>query len=186
MNSKKIIVYQYDILFNILNEIKEKLYFDVVKADKNLSKFENDSTNDFLIISKDPINNHANNFVIHEIPIKIEKLIEQINLRLLKDRFNAQSEIEIGNYKINLNSREISNKAGLIPLTEREINLILFLKNSKKAVGIEELQKKVWEYGSELETHTVETHIYRLRKKIKEKFGDENFILSLKEGYSIK
>ena len=111
MNSKKIIVYQYDILFNILNEIKEKLYFDVVKADKNLSKFENDSTNDFLIISKDPINNHANNFVIHEIPIKIEKLIEQINLRLLKDRFNAQSEIEIGNYKINLNSR-----TGSLPL----------------------------------------------------------------------
>ena len=51
---------------------------------------------------------------------------------------------------------------------------------------IEELQKKVWEYGSELETHTVETHIYRLRKKIKEKFHDESFILSIKEGYIIK
>ena len=71
-------------------------------------------------------------------------------------------------------------------MTEREINLVLFLKNASTPVKISELQKKVWEYGSELETHTVETHIYRLRKKIKEKFNDDNFIKSLKEGYFIK
>ena len=70
-------------------------------------------------------------------------------------------------------------------LTEREINLILFLKKSSRPVNINELQKEVWEYGSELETHTVETHIYRLRKKVKEQFKDENFIKSLKEGYLI-
>ena len=73
----------------------------------------------------------------------------------------------------------------VISLTEMEINLILFLKKSNKPVKIDELQKKVWEYNSDLETHTVETHIYRLRKKIKEKFKDENFILSLKDGYKI-
>ena len=186
MNSKKIFIYQFDILFNIFDEIKEKLNFDVIKVNENLDELKHDSKDDFLLVSKEPISNFKNNFVIDKAPIKIEKLIEQINLKLLKDRFNAQSDIEIGDYRINLNSRKISNNDKFIPLTEREINLILFLKNSKKAVKIGELQKKVWEYGSELETHTVETHIYRLRKKIKEKFGDENFILSLKEGYSIK
>ncbi|MBD1159619.1 helix-turn-helix domain-containing protein, partial [Pelagibacterales bacterium SAG-MED19] len=70
-------------------------------------------------------------------------------------------------------------------LTEREINLIIFLKKSKLPVNINELQKKVWKYGSDLDTHTVETHIYRLRKKIKEKFNDEKFILSSKKGYFI-
>ena len=61
----------------------------------------------------------------------------------------------------------------------------MFLKNAEKPVNIDQLQRKVWEYGTDLETHTVETHIYRLRKKIKEKFEDENFIVSLKDGYTI-
>ena len=73
----------------------------------------------------------------------------------------------------------------IIDLTEREINLIIFLNKKKRAVKIDELQKEVWEYNPELETHTVETHIYRLRKKIKDEFGDENFIISSKKGYSI-
>ena len=72
-----------------------------------------------------------------------------------------------------------------ISLTEREMNLILFLDNASKPVKISELEKQVWEHGSELETHTVETHIYRLRKKIKEKFKDNNFIISSKKGYLI-
>ena len=65
------------------------------------------------------------------------------------------------------------------------MNLILFLKQSPTSVKIDKLEKEVWDYGSELETHTVETHIYRLRKKIKEKFNDEKFILSTKSGYLI-
>ena len=71
----------------------------------------------------------------------------------------------MGSYKLNLNSREISRETKIIQLTEREVNLILFLKNSQKPVKIDELQRHVWDYGAELETHTVETHIYRLRKK---------------------
>ena len=60
-----------------------------------------------------------------------------------------------------------------------------FRLQNEKLHQIDELQKEVWEYNSELETHTVETHIYRLRKKIKDKFGDENFIISSKKGYSV-
>jgi DNA-binding response OmpR family regulator len=70
-------------------------------------------------------------------------------------------------------------------LTERESNLIIFLKNSLKPINISELQDKVWGYSSSLETHTVETHIYRLRKKFKETFGDEKFIISTENGYII-
>ena len=108
-----------------------------------------------------------------------------INLKFLKERFISQSDIIVGSYKLDLNSREISINKKIVNLTEREVNLILFLKRSSKPVKIDELQKEVWDYGSELETHTVETHIYRLRKKIKEKFDDENFITSSKEGYLI-
>ena len=72
-----------------------------------------------------------------------------------------------------------------IKLTEKESSIILYLLKYKKPISIEELQSKVWGYQSELETHTVETHIYRLRKKILKIFNDANFIISKKNGYQI-
>ena len=186
MNFKKIFIYEFDILFNILSEIKENFGFDLVKLDKN--NFENKnffSNPDYLVISKEDNDNFENHLKIEKIPIKISELIESINLRFLKKRFNLQSEIMVKDYKLNLNSRKISLKDRIIDLTEREINLILFLLKSKNSVKIDKLQKEVWGYNPELETHTVETHIYRLRKKMKEKFDDENFILSTKKGYKI-
>ena len=96
-----------------------------------------------------------------------------------------QSDIMIGSYKFNLNSREMSQSDLKLKLTEKEINSIIYLFNSKDVVKIDELQSKVWGYQHELETHTVETHIYRLRKKILKKFNDENFILTNKSGYEI-
>ena len=187
MNSKKIAVYQYDILFEILEEVKDKFNFDIIKVDKeNLNQIKNDLKEDFLLISKSPLHDYKNAFLINDKPIKIEKLLEQINLKFLKSKFSSQSDIEVGFYKLNLNSREISKETKVIQLTEREMNLILFLKNSKKPVKIEKLQRDVWDYNSELETHTVETHIYRLRKKIKDTFEDGNFIISSKDGYVIE
>ena len=91
----------------------------------------------------------------------------------------------IGSYKINLNSREMSQSNLRLKLTEKEINSIIYLFNSKDEVKINELQSKVWGYQPELETHTVETHIYRLRKKILKKFNDDSFILTNKSGYQI-
>tara|TARA_Y100000996_G_C22203521_1_gene512326 strand:- start:16 stop:579 length:564 start_codon:yes stop_codon:yes gene_type:complete len=186
MNFKKIIVYDFDVLFNILEEIKQEFNFDVIRADKMvLDDLKKNLKFDYLIISKFKLDRFKNQIILSKVPLKIDKLIEQINLKFLKEKFNSQSNISIGSYKLNRNSREISKDGIKTDLTEREINLIFFLKTSEKAVKIEELQREVWEYGSELETHTVETHIYRLRKKIKEKFKDENFILSSKEGYLI-
>ena len=186
MNSKKIIIHEYDILFDVLKEIKEKINFDIIKSNKdNFHQTKENLKDDFLVITKKPIENFSNYFLIDEEPIKMEKLIEKVNLKFLKNKFSSQSDINVGSYTLNLNSREMIKNDIVISLTEMEINLILFLKKSNKPVKIDELQKKVWEYNSDLETHTVETHIYRLRKKIKEKFKDENFILSLKDGYKI-
>ena len=186
MNSKKIIIFQYDILFNILYEIRDKLNFELIKInEKNIENLKKNFATDYLIISRERKNNLKNQLIINELPIKIDKLLELINLKFLKERFNLQSNIKIGSYNLNLNKRQISREQKIINLTEREINLILFLKKKAEAVKIDELQKEVWEYSSKLDTHTVETHIYRLRKKIKEKFNDEKFLLSSKKGYSL-
>jgi DNA-binding response OmpR family regulator len=85
-----------------------------------------------------------------------------------------------------LNSRIISNESNNLKLTEKEINVIVFLSKNKKPQKVNVLQNEVWGYSSELETHTVETHIYRLRKKISDKFKDDNFIVSKNNGYIIK
>ena len=186
MNLKKLIVYDYENLFQILEEFREILNFELIKKEKDDYKSlrENLDTN-VLVIAKENKENLKNFLKLDNPPYKMLNLIQAINLKFLKNKFNFQSDVEISSYKLNLNSREISKNQISLALTERETNLILYLYQAKKAVKIDILQKDVWEYGSKLETHTVETHIYRLRKKIKEKFNDENFILSLKDGYKI-
>ena len=91
----------------------------------------------------------------------------------------------MGNYKIDLNSRKIYKNEISANLTEREVNILIFLNNSKNPVKISNLQTEVWGHNSRLETHTVETHIYRLRKKINNIFNDKSFIKSSKSGYTI-
>ena len=108
-----------------------------------------------------------------------------LNINLLKQKYNNQSEISLKKYKIDLNSRKIFTADKFLKLTEKEIEIILFLNSQNKSKNIQDLQKEVWGYISDLETHTVETHIYRLRKKIKENFNDENFIISSKAGYHL-
>jgi DNA-binding response OmpR family regulator len=94
--------------------------------------------------------------------------------------------LKINNYSINLNSRELILKNNKLKLTEKEINIIDYLFQSAKPVKVDQLQKKVWSYQSDIETHTVETHIYRLRRKILDTFNDNQFIISEKDGYQIK
>ena len=186
MYYKKLIIYEYDSLFNILNEFKENLNFEPIRANKNnIEGIKSDLKSDFLVLSKKNLEKNDNQITLQNLPIKISKLIEFINIQFLKNKFNLQSNINIGSYHLNLNSRKIIRDDINLDLTERETNLIVYLNKSKLPVKIDELQKEVWEYSSELETHTVETHIYRIRKKMKEKFGDKNFISSLKNGYKI-
>jgi hypothetical protein len=186
MNLKKIIIFDNDILFNILNEIKDDLNFELKKLNvKDLKDLKKNSFSEFLIISKKKLDNFDKSLIINIFPIKISKLIQTINIHLIKSKFVSQSDINIGEYKLNLNSKEIIKNSKKLDLTEREANLIMYLNSSPSPVKIDQLQKEVWDYGVKLDTHTVETHIYRLRKKIKDKFLDENFIESTKEGYSI-
>ena len=186
MSHKKLIIYEYDSLFNILNEIKENLNFEPIRAQENdFQNIVSNLTSDFLIISKKNLEKINNQIILRELPIKMNNFIELINVQYLKNKFNLQSNINIGSYNLNLNSRKIIKNDIDLDLTERETNIIIYLIKSKMPVKIDELQKEVWGYSSELETHTVETHIYRLRKKMKEKFGDENLISSLKNGYKI-
>ena len=117
--------------------------------------------------------------------MKINKIIEIINLRILKQNFSLKSNILIGKYLLNLNSREISYKSEKTKLTEQEVKILIYLKDSKTDTNVENLQLDIWGYNPDMDTHTVETHIHRLRKKIKDKFEDENFIISSKNGYSI-
>jgi DNA-binding response OmpR family regulator len=118
--------------------------------------------------------------------MSLTKLIELINIQLIKLKFNNQSKINIRDYELNLNSKFISKNDLNLKLTEKEIGIILYLNESNNDHQVHDLQKNIWGYSADMETHTVETHIYRLRKKIADKFNDENFILSGQNGYFIK
>ena len=187
MNNQKLIIYDFDIIYKIFNELIDNLNYKILNISKNefLKKNFYELSN-CLIITKKNIPTLKNQIILDYFPIKILKLIERINIEFLKLKFSNQSEIDVGNYKINLNSREMFSEKGKIKLTEKESKLIVYLFTSKNPIKIQKLQSDVWNYQSELETHTVETHIYRLRKKIKKKFSDDNFIVSNKNGYQIK
>ena len=184
MNNQNLIIYDLDELYKILSEIKKDLNINLEKFSKNqLSELS--SRTDSLVFTKKEISGLKNQIIFDKFPISIFRLLEKINVEFLKKNFNEQSEITVGSYKLNLNSREMVHENLKLKLTEKEINSIIYLDKAKKPVKIQELQSQVWSYQSELETHTVETHIYRLRKKIIKVFNDENFILSNKDGYQI-
>ena len=186
MKLTKIIFYDCFDLYKIFKELNDFFKFDLENAnnEKNL-KLITEETNNFLIISNNLISNYQNQLVIDIKPIKIQKLIEKIDIEILKNNYSQKSNIKVGKYSLNINSREISLGKKALKLTEQEVKMILYLVKSESPVTINELQSKIWNYASTLETHTVETHIHRLRKKILDLFDDQNFILSTKNGYLI-
>ena len=184
MNNQTLVIYDFKILFEILTELESNINFSLLNV-KKITDLNFKTLENYIVISVKK-QNIENQILIDEFPIHINKLVELINIKFLKKKYNQQSQIDIGTYKLNLNSRKIFNKKNSINLTEREANIIIFLYNSKKPVKISKLQTEVWGHNSKLETHTVETHIYRLRKKINNIFNDENFIKSSKAGYIIQ
>ena len=184
MNNENLVIYDFKILYEILSEINNYINFKLISVDK-ISDLNLKDQNDYLLISNKKIKNIENQITLNNFPIDIIKLIESINIKFLKKKYSQQSDIDIGDYKLNLNSRKIFNGTKSLNLTEREANIVIYLINSKKPVKISKLQTEVWGHNSKLETHTVETHIYRLRKKINDIFEDNNFIKSSKSGYVI-
>ena len=197
MHSQKLHILNIPELDNIFIEIKDYFNFDVYyfSEKKDLIKKINEdkkflfnsillvSQKDFSLLKSKTNENHI--FCITKFPVKISNLIDQLNARLIQQNYSAQSNININKYILDINARILKEADNKLKLTEREIDTILFLKNENKPVTVDTLQKKVWKYGEDLETHTVETHIYRLRKKIKDTFNDNSFIQSKKDGYII-
>ena len=178
MIQQNISIVNFPTLYNILKEIKSNLPFNIFdysdeesflkhieanKIDIKKSIFLVKEKNSFfyknLKIDKNQI------FEIPNLPIKINNLVEKINIQLIKQRYSHQSKFFLKNYTLDINSREISKSNKKLKLTEREIDTILFLNSKKEPQSIKTLLSEVWGYMAEIETHTVETHIYRLRKK---------------------
>ena len=190
---QNVFIINFNSLYEILDEIKENLSFKIIKFENEEDfekKFDLDRL-DYLVISKTDrkpllnINITDKNFLgFNDLPLSFKKLIELINIKLIKLKFNQQSKITIKGYELNLNSKFFSKGSLKLKLTEKETEIILYL-NDKKIKNVADLQKNIWSYSADMETHTVETHIYRLRKKISDLFKDEKFILSHKNGYFI-
>jgi hypothetical protein len=192
---QNVFIINFNQLYKILDEIKEHLSFKITKFDNEdeLKKNLDLDRLDFLVISKTNqkslvnINITDKNFLsFNNFPLSLKKLLEQINIKLIKLKFNQQSKIIIKGYELNLNSKLFSNNNLKLKLTEKDIEIILYLYDKKIKHNVADLQKNIWAYSTDMETHTVETHIYRLRKKISDFFKDEKFILSHKNGYFIE
>ena len=194
MIKQKFYVINSIVLHAILVEVIDNFDFELIDT-KNFSKDDFDkklNSNKIPCIAlesqKQKLEKFINsNYVVYlnNLPIKISKLIDKINIKFLNLNFKSQSKISVKDYEIDLNARKIMRENKELKLTEREIEIILFLFDKNIPQKVDDLQTEIWQQKIELETHTVETHIYRLRKKISDAFGDNNFIKSNEVGYTI-
>ena len=194
MNKQSLFIININILYETLYEIKDNLSFNIencLSEDLFLNKPDLDLKNSLIIAkSKNKLLSdnriEEKNFLnLNLLPVPLNKLVELINIQLIKLRFNHQSKINIKNYELDLNSKFISKGDLKLKLTEKEIEIILYLNNTKTKHNVADLQKNIWGYSENMETHTVETHIYRLRKKISNRFENKSFILSSQNTYFI-
>ncbi len=191
MLKKNIFIIHSRSLYAIFDEVKALFDFNVFEFDEKdfmLNEYFKDSNHVFLSNSQNEINKikflDKNKIILLEdTPLSLKQIVEKINLLFLKINYQQKSEINVKDYILNLNSKTINKDNKKIKLTEKELEIILFLASKKTPQKISELQNKIWKYNEDLETHTVETHIYRLRKKIENEFNDKNFIKSDKAGY---
>ena len=192
MIKQKLFISNFNVLYEVLDEIKENLPFNIIKHENedNFVKDVNfDKKNSLVIIkygnqlSVDKNIEDKNILDINDYPILLKKLIELINIHLIKLQYDYQSKVIIKDYQLNLNSKTFSKNNLILKLTEKEIEIILYLFKNKQKHSVLDLQKNIWGYAEDMETHTVETHIYRLRKKLSNKFNEDSFILSHPDGY---
>tara|TARA_Y100000992_G_C21271191_1_gene496947 strand:+ start:2341 stop:2916 length:576 start_codon:yes stop_codon:yes gene_type:complete len=191
MLNSKVFIINNKVLYDVLTELKNQYIFNIIYFENKedfLISLKNEKYEDFIIIDKKSFGKEIdiNRFlIIKNYPIKLIELIQNINIKILQSSFNFKSSISINKYIINLNSRNLIKEKKSLKLTEKEINLLLYLKKANEPQKVNKLQENVWYYVNDLETHTVETHIYRLRKKIKETFNDDKLIQTSKEGYFV-
>ena len=155
------------------------------KLEKEKIDFLNKLEKIIVQISERETKLFSNKFSEIKLPVKLDD-INSIILNLdIKRKFNINSSIKIKDFTLNINDRKISRNDAFIKITEKEIELIKILLNNKIPVKKDKILNSVWKYSKDADTHTVETHIYRLRKKMKDKFNEQNFIINKKDGYII-
>tara|TARA_B100000131_G_scaffold317822_1_gene360545 strand:- start:609 stop:1175 length:567 start_codon:yes stop_codon:yes gene_type:complete len=186
MTKFNVVLLKLPALYEILAEIKLELNFNLISYNEKNNEFKKfiEENPEVLVISPD-LKENFKNFIPYNKVFKIKNLIEKINIYLSKSNYESKSNILLGSYIIDTNSRVIKKQNLALKLTEREIDLLIYLNNSNVERSNVDLQKNVWKQSGDLETHTVETHIYRLRKKILDTFNDNSFILNNNKGYKI-
>ena len=174
-----------EILKTPLIDVYVFLFFvdDLEKLDlKELKKIEypkiffSKKSENFKTIKKD---NVLSSFL--ELPVNYQDLEKIIKLAILKFKFLFQSKVEIGKYNLDKNERTISYGKKSAKLTERELDIILYLSGKKEGATKQEIMKDIWSHGEEIDSHTYETHLYRLRQKLQSKLSDKKFI-SVEDG----
>tara|TARA_B100001996_G_C18465314_1_gene517746 strand:+ start:52 stop:681 length:630 start_codon:yes stop_codon:yes gene_type:complete len=190
-----------------LEELKDYFNFKLTIADNNLEKKISDDY-DILFVHEDFFKNNQNSEellnrsnkvkilayyskdILQEafteklfLPTSITDLNQIIENSIIKKSFSKNSSIKLKDYILDKNEKKLLSNDKYILLTEKEIQLLELFLNNPKPLSKNKILENVWKYSAEADTHTVETHIYRLRKKIKSKFSDENFILNNKDGY---
>ena len=207
MDNISIAIFDNKIFFQIISEIKLfskfkiKHYEDFDLCVKEASKenqlvvFFNQSVNEFkkndlsvLLISKNlPLSSKLSDGTLEHLkmPFTILEFKKKITFLIAKAEYKKNSLINLSNYIIDKNERKIKKNDLELQLSEKEVDFLILFSQSKEPISRSIVLKKVWNYSTESETHTVETHIHRLRKKILKKFGDNNFIKNNNKGYYI-
>ena len=196
MVNQKLYIINLSNFYDILDELKEHIGYEISKFNSEEIFFDKYNSkkisleNSILIVNEKEYNFFVKSIKEDQIikfkpPVNIFKFIENLNVRFIQKKYQDQSNINVKDFFLNINSRELKKDKLTLKLTERETDMILYLNDSKKPVNVETLEKEIWQHSSDLETHTVETHIYRLRKKIKAEFGNDDLIKSNKDGYTI-
>jgi len=207
-----ILVFSSNNFNKTLDEIKNKLNFNLIiydskeylkktihdyhvllldneflkKNEVDFTKFESFKLPILLLV--EPQVKVKKNFIFHDqlyFPFNILVLKKKVNDLISSYKFSKNSSVNIKNYIIDKNLKIMKKDNVSINLTEKEVNLLVLLNEEKKPLNKTLILKKIWQYSTDADTHTVETHIYRLRKKVLDKFGDREFINIFKEGYSL-
>ena len=179
---------KFNLFDNFLSNENSNINFDVLIIhedslnDKQIRSFI-DKNNSLKILASSKSDKIFNCDVILQLPTTVKELNSTVENLLAKKIFNKNSSIKIKDFFLNKNEKKLSKDKNSVILTEKEIQLLELLKKINQPVSKEKILSSVWRYSSDADTHTVETHINRLRKKINENFSDENFILNNKDGY---
>ena len=160
------------------------LFHDEVLKDKKIKNLIDKS--DFLKVC---VSNNKKQISKCDAIVQLPTTLKEINNTLenifAKKKFVKNSSIKVKNYLLDKNEKKLIKNSNSIILTEKEVQLIELLLNNAKPLSKDDILSSVWNYSADADTHTVETHIYRLRKKINQKFMDEEFILNSKDGYHL-